>query len=72
MSWLQTLESMRQPVMMALHQQGAALVIERALGDQHISTIVALYAYFCRSFGNPLVDERDHRVLVAGGGRQRR
>ena len=53
-------------------QQGAALVVERALGDQHISTIVALNTYFRRSFGNPLVDERDHRVLVASGGGQRR
>ena len=52
-------------------QQGAALVVERALGDQHISTIVALYAYFGGSFGNPLVDERDHRVLVASSGGQR-
>ena len=53
-------------------QQGAALIVERALGDQHISTIVALYAYFCHSFGNPLVDERDHRILMACGGWKRR
>jgi len=52
-------------------QQGAALIVERALGDQDISAIVALYAYFRSSFGNPIVDERDHRVLAAGGGGKR-
>ena len=52
-------------------QQWAALVVEGPLGDQNISTVVIFHNQLGGARGDPCLNESDHRILAAGGGRQR-